>query len=65
MQVKSLIFDSFDPILILSFQSVFTLDFDTNGIHEGAALWLFHFFVIRPAADAFIVRVTLKSKLHS
>lgn len=43
VQMKMQIFDSFDPVSILSFLSAFKLACDTSGVNEGAALWLIGF----------------------
>lgn len=37
---------------------------DTNGVNEGAAIWLLHFFMKRLAAAALDVCITLCSKWH-
>lgn len=70
--LKSLNFDGFDPISI-SFLPAFQIACDTNGIHEGAAMWLFHFFVRNMASAALsdctyisgFGRLRQKSKLTS
>lgn len=64
VQMKTNIFDSFDPISIISFLSAFKLACDTNGVHEGAAMWLLHFFMKKPAAAALNSRISLPSKSH-
>lgn len=38
-------FSSSDQISIILFLSAFKLAFDTNGIHEGAAIWQLPFFM--------------------
>lgn len=44
VQLKSQIFDGHDPLSILGFLLAVHMALDTNGIHEDAAMWLFHFF---------------------
>lgn len=62
--MKHQVFDSFDPIFIISFLSAFKLAHDTNGVHKGTALWPCHFFIRRSAADALKIGVALRSKSH-
>lgn len=62
VQLKTSIFDSFDPISILFFISLFQLVCDTYIIHEGAAMWLLHFFMKKRAAAALNPRTALRSK---
>lgn len=38
-------FNHFDSISIIGFLKNFKLACHTNGMHEGAAMWLFHFFI--------------------
>lgn len=45
------IFDSFDPISILSFLSAFKLAFDASDVHMGDAFSLLHFVMKRSAAS--------------
>lgn len=62
MQIRSGIFDIFDPVFILSYLSAFKLAHDTHGVGEGAAPCLLHFFVTRLAAAALDARIIFKSK---
>jgi len=61
VQLKSQIFDPMDPITILSFLPAFKTACDSNGIHEGAAMWLFQFFVKKTAKAALSARTTTVS----
>lgn len=61
-QLKSQIFDSFNAISILGFlQSKWACD--TNGIHEGTKMWLFHFFMKAPQGHN--ARACLSSESHA
>lgn len=62
--MRSEIFDSFDRISVLSFLSVLKLAFDTNGVHERAAVWLILLFMKLPTAVALNTGIVLKSKSH-
>lgn len=44
VQVKSETLDAVGPITILSSLNDLKLACKTNGVHEGAAIWLFHLF---------------------
>lgn len=44
-QMKPHIFEPFKPSPILGFLKNFKLNCDTNGIYEGAAMWLILFFM--------------------
>lgn len=57
-------FVSFDRISIPRVLSAFITACDTNGIPEGAALWLFHSFMTHSEYLAFNTRIKLRSKLH-
>lgn len=64
VQMKTIIFNSFDLISIIIFLATFKLACDTNGIREGAAVWYLHFFVKKPAAGALDSRIALPSKFN-
>lgn len=59
-QLKSPTFDGSDPIKILSFLLAFQTACDANGIHEGAAMWLYQKFLRRTIKAALSARVTTK-----
>jgi len=61
VQMKSQIFDPVDPITILSFLPAFKTACDSNGIHEGAAMWLFQYFVKKTTKAAIVARTTAGS----
>lgn len=44
-EMKPHMFDPLDPITIIEHFCNFKLVYDTNEIHEVAAMWLFHFFM--------------------
>lgn len=44
IQMKSTVFNPLDPITILTFVQNFETTYDSNEIHEGAAMWLFYHF---------------------
>lgn len=50
-QMKTYAFIPFDPILIIGFLKNSKLACDTNGVSEGAAMWLFHLFMIKTESD--------------
>ena len=45
LQMKGVTFSGDDPIAVLNFLSRFTAACNQNGVHEGAALWCFQFFM--------------------
>ena len=45
LQMKGVTFSGDDPIAVLNFLSRFTAACNQNGVHEGAALWSFQFFM--------------------
>lgn len=51
-QMRSDIF-AFDLVSVISFLSAFGVASDTNGIPEGAVMWLFHLFMKDSSATAF------------
>lgn len=61
VQIETIIFTSFNSISIISSLSAFKLACDTNSIHEGASLWLYTFFMEKPAAAALNSRLMLLS----
>lgn len=62
LHMKSQKCDSLDPILIISFLLSFRLACDTNGLNEGATVWLLHFFLERPSASTVSAPIALRSK---
>lgn len=62
--MKSQSFKSFDLISNLSFLLAYKVDFDTNGLHVGVALWLLHLFRKRPAAAALNECIALNARSH-
>lgn len=64
VQMRPNMSDATDPISILSFLSMFQAACDTNGISEGAEMWLFPFFVQKPANTAMTARLSLVKKSH-
>ena len=60
VQMKTNTFDSRDPVSVLSFLSVFRSACDSNGISEGAAMWLFHYFMKKTPAAALSSRLALE-----
>lgn len=50
-------FDRFDPLSIIGFRSSFKFAFGINEIHEGAAMWLFYFFVKKLTFSALHTRL--------
>lgn len=63
--MNPLIFNATDPIAILNFLPAFKTACDTNGIHEGAAIWIFHFSLRDPARVAPTARTVNKSSWTS
>jgi len=57
VQLQSQKFDGTDPVTVINFLDAFQTACDTNGIHEGAAMWLFQFFLKNPA------QATVKARL--
>lgn len=55
------IFDAFDLLSVISFLSALNSPCNTNGSHEGAKMWLFHFFMKSSSAFALNARVCLKT----
>lgn len=62
VQMKSACFRPSDPISVLSFLHNFKMACDSNGIHEGAAMWLFQYFIKEPAKAPLMHRVCLTDK---
>lgn len=60
-QMKPHTFDPFDTISIIGFLFNFQLACDTDGIHEGAAIKLFHFFMKKSASSALHTKLTSKN----
>lgn len=50
VHVKAKTFDVAKPITTLSFLNDFTLVHNSNGVHDGAAIRLFHLFTKKPAS---------------
>lgn len=65
VKMKSQNFDGSDPITILKCLPTFQKECDANGIHEGVAMWLFHYFVRKTTMAAFYARVTTKEDLRN
>lgn len=65
VQLKSQMFDGSDPITILSFLPAFQMTSDKNRVHEGADMWLFHFFRKKPAGAEFNAKKCLTSSRRS
>lgn len=62
-QMKSHLFDPFQPISIIEVLRNFKLTCNTNAIYEGAAIWLFNIFVKNSASAALTARLTnIKTK---
>ena len=57
VQMQAKTFDGKDPIRILSFLHSFQNAADTNGLHEGAAMWLIVRFMSGPAHHALNARL--------
>ncbi|CAN8075864.1 unnamed protein product [Agarophyton chilense] len=51
-------FSGFDPIAVLRFLSLFRTACDQNGVHEGASLYLFQFFLTGQARDRVVSRIS-------
>lgn len=49
-QMKTHTLNSFDSISIIGVPKNVTLDCDTNKVHEGATMWLFHLLVNKTAS---------------
>lgn len=64
MQWKSQMFNSLDPISVISFLLAFWWACDANRVKEEAAVWLLHFSMSCPAAAALNSRIALRSKSH-
>lgn len=54
--------NSFDQMSVFGFLFAFQLAYDTNGVHEGASLWLLHFFLRCPITAALKAPFALRSK---
>lgn len=65
VQLKSQMFDRFDLIPIFSFLLAFQMTRDTNDIHEGVVMWLFHIFMKEPAGAALSASTCLTSSRWS
>lgn len=49
---------SFGPISNICSHKNIKLACDTNGVHEGATMWLFHFFMNKNASAALYARLS-------
>lgn len=58
--MRSQLFDSLDPILVLSFLSLYKMSHVRNGVYERADLWPLHFFIKYFKAAARNTRSALK-----
>lgn len=56
------IFDLFDLISLGTFPSSFKQACGTNGIHEGASIWLHYFFMKKQATALLNSKIALKSQ---
>lgn len=65
VQIQSYIFEPFEPTSIIWFLSNFKLACDTNGIHEGAAVWLFNFFIKKSVSTVLNTRLASKHTAHT
>lgn len=59
-QIRSLTFDAIEPISVVNFLCAFYLGSHTNRIHEGAHIWLFHFFMEGSCGTTLNARLFLK-----
>lgn len=57
-QIKPHTFNSFDPMSIIGFLKNFKLACDTDGVHEGASMWLLHFVVNKTASAVVNTRLS-------
>ena len=61
LQMKGVTFSGDDPIAVLNFLSRFTAACNQNGMHEGAALWCFQFFMTGTALAKVQTRIVGES----
>lgn len=54
MQMTSYTFNAFDHISIIGFLEKFKLACETSGLHEGASMWLFNYFLNKTASTVLI-----------
>lgn len=59
-QVQYRMSDAFDPVPVIIFPFAFKLACDTHGSLEGAAQWLFYYFIKSSSAAALNTRLCLK-----
>lgn len=59
VQLKPQMSDSYNPIGILGFLPALEMAGDKNGIYEKGGMWLFHFFMEKPARAASNARTCL------
>lgn len=57
VEMRTRLFNGSDPITILTFLSSFRSSCDSIGVHEGAALWLFQYFLRDPAKASLTARL--------
>lgn len=62
IQMKTIIFDHYDPIFIISFRSQSKFGCDTNAINEGASMSLLHFFMKKNAAAVLNSRIAVRAR---
>lgn len=60
--MNTIILHPFDPIVTIFFLSLSHLACEANGIHEGATMWLSHFFINKQATAWLNPSIFLKSK---
>lgn len=60
VQLKSHILEPMNQISILRFLPAFQTACDANGVHEGAAMWLFHYIDKKTTKAALSARTTTK-----
>ena len=61
IQLRGINFNGSDPVSIINFLSTFQTACNTNGVHEGAAMWIFQFF-LKDAAKALVKSRTTATK---
>lgn len=65
MQIKALLIDPSEPILIIEFLAIFELTCDTNRIHEEAAMQVPFFFVKDASALTLDKRMSAATKIRA
>lgn len=62
--MRTITFDPYSPIYIISFLSSFKSACNTDRIHEGAVMWLLPLFLKKRAAEDLISRPGLNGKSY-